>query len=845
MGATSTEVPKILLNNKIDQSNLIEHIDFFRFDACKKLDAECRSSKGQFFTPPPIARLMASMFINRPQNARILDAGAGIGSLSAALISEMCNWENKPRSISLTAYEIDPLLIEYLDASIKEMKNICNLCDISFKGEIFSEDFISAGLSMANQSLIKTSKRSFSCAILNPPYHKISNDSKERKILKRFGIETVNLYTAFLWIAIKLLEPNGELVAIIPRSFCNGPYFLPFRKAFFKTMKLLRIHIFESRNKAFHEDDVLQENIIIHAIKSVEKNFNVIISSSNDLDDDYLSIREVTQDQVVYPGDSDEIIHILPDETDQKISEQMSTFKCSLEDLNIQVSTGRVVDFRTKRLLMNHNTEDAVPLIYPAHFSQGFIEWPSERLKKPDAIAKVAKEYELLVPADYYVIVKRFSSKEEEKRIVAAVYDPSRIPFDWVGFENHLNYYHCNRRGLSEQFAKGLAAFLNSTLVDQYFRQFSGHTQVNARDLNKLKYPSEEEIIVLGSQIGSVFPSQGELDCIVINCLKIIQESDNLVDPIEAKKKIKEALDILKALNLPKNLHNDRSALTLLALSGMKADTKWSESSNPMMGITEMLDYFRDYFGKSYKPNTREDVRKHSVQYFVLAGMAKPNPDKVRPTNSQYFCYQIEENLRDLIRTYGTKDWNYNLNQYLKAAEPMKNMRAKERDMLRVPLSLPDGRTFRMAPGNHSELIKKIVEGFCERYIHGGIVLYVDDTGSKRKEEAIDYLKNKLGIMLDEHGKIPDVIVHDSNRNWIVLIEAVTSTGTIDAKRHKELSELFKRPEIGLVFVTAFPDRETLSKYISDIDWETEVWIAEFPTHIIHFNGERFLGPYE
>jgi hypothetical protein len=153
--------------------------------------------------------------------------------------------------------------------------------------------------------------------------------------------------------------------------------------------------------------------------------------------------------------------------------------------------------------------------------------------------------------------------------------------------------------------------------------------------------------------------------------------------------------------------------------------------------------------------------------------------------------------------------------------------------------------TFRMAPGNHSELIKKIVEGFCEQYIHGGIVLYVDDTGSKRKEEAIDYLKTNLGIVLDEHGKIPDVIVHDSDRNWIVLIEAVTSTGTIDAKRHKELSELFKRPEIGLVFVTAFPDRETLSKYISDIDWETEVWIAEFPTHIIHFNGERFLGPYE
>jgi len=845
MSTTSADNPKIALNKKVDASDLLEHIDFFRFEACQRLDSACRSSRGQFFTPPPVARLMASMFVKRPQILHILDPGAGVGSLSAALISEICHWDKKPKSISLASYEIDALLVAYLHSAIDEMANVCAFNDILFKGEIFQEDFISAGISMSSQGLIVNRSQRFNCAILNPPYHKISNNSRERRMLERIGIETGNLYTAFLWLAIKLLEPGGELVAITPRSFCNGPYFLPFRKAFFNSMRLQRIHIFESRNKAFQDDDVLQENIIIHAVKSSEKNNKVIISSSNELDDEYLTVREASHDQVVYSDDPDKVIHIVPDEIAHRICEKMRAFKSSPEDLNLEISTGRVVDFRMREFLMHHTTEDAVPLIYPAHFSHGFVEWPSERLRKPDAISKIAKEYDILVPTDYYVLVKRFSSKEEAKRIVAAVYDPGRISSNLVGFENHLNYYHRNGKGLPEKLAKGLVAFLNSTLVDQYFRQFSGHTQVNARDLKSLKYPSEEKILALGSKIDRIFPSQGDLDLMILSELSLMSGDDDMVDPIEAKKKIEEALDILKTLNLPKNLQNDRSALTLLALSGMKAGMRWSDASDPMLGITEMMDYFREHFGKSYRPNTREDVRKHSVQYFVLAGMAIPNPDQLRPPNSQDFCYQIEENALELIRTYGTREWGQNLRDYLKSAEPLKRLHAKERDMERVPLLFSDGRTFKMAPGAHSELIREVVEGFCERYIPGGVVLYVDDTGPKQKGEAIEYLKTTIGIVLDEHGKIPDVIVHDQNRNWIVLIEAVTNTGTIDVKRHKELSDLFKKPGIGLIFVTAFPDRETFSKYISNIAWETEVWIAQFPTHIIHFNGERFLGPYE
>ncbi len=845
MSTISKEQIKSILDKQLDANTLLDHVDIFRLNACRKLDAVRRSELGQFFTPPAVARLMASMFVKRPKNLDILDAGAGVGSLSAALIAEVCCWDQKPKSITLTAYEIDPLLIDYLRTTFDDIAGICGQNDIDFTGEIIQEDFIAAGVAMVNGGLTLNRRKRFNCSILNPPYRKINNNSRERDLLSRVGIETGNLYTAFLWLTTKLLEKDGELVAITPRSFCNGPYFNPFRKAFFKSMTLRSIHIFESRNKAFQDDDVLQENIIFHAIKSPDKTHMVAISVSDGLDDEFITIRETSHDQIVKPDDPNSFIHIVPDEIARRIGELMMALEFSLEDLNINVSTGRIVDFRAKHLLMPTPSEGSVPLIYPAHFSNGFIKWPNNHLKKSESVAEVAKEYDLLVPADFYVLVKRFSSKEEMKRIVAAVYDPHSIPSEWVGFENHLNYYHRKGKGIPQQLAKGLTAFLNSTLVDQFFRQFSGHTQVNAADLKKLKYPSEVKLLALGSKIGKDFPSQEELDCLVKKELDIVSEGSNMTDPIDAKKKVEAALDILKSINLPKISQNERSALTLLALLGMKADTPWEEASNPMLGITEMMDYFKEHFGKSYRPNSRESVRKESVQYFVLAGMAIPNPDKLRPPNSQDFCYQIEENTLGLIRTYGTKEWSQTLEAYLRNAGPRIGLHKEERDMKRVHLSLPDGRAFKMAPGAHSELIKDIVEGFCERYLPGGVILYVDDTGPKRKEEAIRYLKTMLDVILDEHGKIPDVIVHDPDRNWIVLIEAVTSGGSIDSKRHKELNDLFKRPGIGIIFVTAFPDRKTLSKYLSNIAWETEVWVAESPSHLIHFNGERFLGPYD
>lgn len=312
-----------------------------------------------------------------------------------------------------------------------------------------------------------------------------------------------------------------------------------------------------------------------------------------------------------------------------------------------------------------------------------------------------------------------------------------------------------------------------------------------------------------------------------------------------AAKRVAEALRILKALNVPREQQNERSALTLLALLGLTPRKQWSEAEAPMLGITEMMNVFRDRFGKRYAPNTRETVRRFTVHQLVQMGLVVANPDDPRrPVNSPDNRYQIAPTLLKLARTYGSPAWTDNLTGFLRTAEGLRRLQSRERDMVLIPVRLPNGTELKITAGGQNELVKKIVEEFCPRFTPGGVVVYVGDTGTKQRHVEADYLR-QLGVQMDEHGKIPDVVVHLPGKNWLVLIEAVTSHGPIGLKRHNELKDLFKTARAGLVFVTAFLTRRAMTKYLADIAWETEVWIAEAPSHIIHFNGERFLGPYE
>ncbi|MBC6453599.1 MAG: restriction endonuclease [Hormoscilla sp. SP5CHS1] len=308
--------------------------------------------------------------------------------------------------------------------------------------------------------------------------------------------------------------------------------------------------------------------------------------------------------------------------------------------------------------------------------------------------------------------------------------------------------------------------------------------------------------------------------------------------------KIEEAKSILKALGLPERQQNDRSALTLLALLALKSDSLWSQASNPLMGITPIMQFIKQNYGREYAPNTRETIRRHTVHQFLDAGIIKINPDKpTRPTNSPDTVYSVDESILKLLRIYGTEEWMPNLKTYLSSIETPKKRYAREREMKRIPVTLASGKTISLYPGGQNKLIKLIIEDFCELFTPGGKVIYIGDADNKWQLCNQEYLEN-IGVNLNTYGKMPDVVVHYLKRNWLVLIEAVTSHGPVDAKRRNELEAVFKDSTAGLVFVTTFLTRSDMAKYIHQISWETEVWVAEEPTHMIHFNGERFLGPY-
>lgn len=307
---------------------------------------------------------------------------------------------------------------------------------------------------------------------------------------------------------------------------------------------------------------------------------------------------------------------------------------------------------------------------------------------------------------------------------------------------------------------------------------------------------------------------------------------------------IETAQRILKSLGLPPAQQNERSALCLLALMNLTPGKAWADAENPLMGITPIMDWAREHYGKDYAPNTRETVRRQSMHQFRDAGLVLYNPDRLdRPVNSPKTVYQIEPATLALLRTFGTPSWHDNLTAYLAQRETLVARYAKERKQNHILVKIAPGKNINLSPGEHSELIQAIIENFAPRFAPGSALIYVGDTG--RKWSYFDApLLDKLGVTVDSHGKMPDVVLHDVKKNWLLLVEAVTSHGPVDGKRHAELAELFSDSTAGLVYVTTFPSRATMGSYLSKIAWETEVWVADAPSHLIHLNGERFLGPY-
>ena len=489
--------------------NLNDIADINRVSVNGKLDESLRGKLGQFMSSSAVSKILANMFENINGEHRILDAGAGVASLTAAFVERV---QDHATSIDSTCYELSSIMNYYLIDTLQHCSNSCDYNDVQWNQTVIEEDFIAHSVALLQRDDFTPS---FNKAILNPPYLKISAKGSERADLRKINFETGNLYSAFVGLAIKLIEDGGELVAITPRSFCNGPYFNSFRKLLLDNCSINKIHVFNSRKSAFKVDKVLQENVIYHLTKGEAQRDIVIVTSSSCADDPNPSVYEVPFDKIVSNNNPDRFIHIITDEEELNIATKAGGLPCSLDDLGIQASTGKVVDFRTRENLSQNYIDGSVPLIFPQHLQKCSIEWPINNGKKPNALLNNKNTASLMVKNGTYVLTRRLTAKEEKRRVVASIYTANIADVDVVGFDNKTNYFHALGEPLDDALAKGLWVFLNSTLVDKYFRQMNGNTQVNATDLRTLRYPTRSQLVSMGDMVDFEDFKQINIDKIV------------------------------------------------------------------------------------------------------------------------------------------------------------------------------------------------------------------------------------------------------------------------------------------------------------------------------------------
>ena len=448
-------------------------------------------------TPATVARFMATLFLpSTLKTARVLDAGAGMGALSGAALDRFAAEDFPFQHVQVVAYEIDPILRELLSETLAKYQGRFDI-DISFRRGDFIEEAV---------KLIFQGEERFTHAILNPPYKKIHSASRHRFLLRRIGIETVNLYSAFVALIIELMQPCGQIVAIMPAAFATALTIVHFGSLY---LPKLRLNTFTYSSRVTVPSEMMMSYRKISSFCFNATPYRRTLPSLRQQMIVLPTWKLIVYpfDRIVFPDDPEIFIHI-PTSTEPNRLETSSAIRFSLGDLGLEVSTGPVVDFRVRPHLRQMPEQGTMPLLYPGHFSGQGIDWPKPGAKKPNAILKNHETEKWLYPNGYYVVVRRFSSKEEKRRVIASVVFPDAFNGSpMLGFENHLNVFHSGKQGIPEFFARGLVVFLNSTAVDERFRLFSGHTQVNATDLRLLKYPSREVL----TRLGVWAKDQGEL----------------------------------------------------------------------------------------------------------------------------------------------------------------------------------------------------------------------------------------------------------------------------------------------------------------------------------------------
>ncbi len=821
-----------MISAKNTLGNLTEYAEMLSNEVNKKNTLIEKKEKGQYFTSASIAKLMANMLVLNKSHIKLLDPGSGTGILTAAICDRIIS-EKLSVTIHVDLFEMDCLVIPYLHKLLEACKKSMEENGSEFAYNIIQEDFILSHASLFDENgMLQENGENYDFIISNPPYFKVKKQHIYSEILHEYVHGQPNIYFMFMAVAKKLLKFNGQMVFITPRSYTSGAYFEKFRRRFFEVMDTNQIHIFESRKNNFTSEKVLQENIILSAFKRISDDSPVVISSSSGNIEETYTSQEVDR-KLIFDTVFDELIIRIPiTPYEQKVVRLFDDWANSLSTLNMEISTGPVVTFRSKDIIDPIFMEKLhYPLIYMQHLRNNEVVFPIVG-KKNEGIRKDVTDEKLLLPTRNYVLLKRFTSKEQKRRVDASILLEEKFHYRKVGLENHLNYIYRPNGTLSIQETAGICAFLNSKIVDTYFRVVNGNTQVNASDIRSLPLPNHAFILWLGSQV---------LDKkIEINSIDNILEREFL----SVSNKIQEAMDILTALELPPRQRNERSALTLLALLDITKNESWDNSNNPTLRIHDIMKFIADEYGKTYAENSRETFRRQTIHQFEQAAIVVRNPDDpTRPTNSGKTVYAVSEEALNLFRKYNSSHWDDALQEFLEVHKSLSEKYGMIKKTYRVPIILPNGKEFLLSPGKHNILQKAILEEFRYHFGKNTEILYIGDTENKHGVHTEEQRLMELNIPVANHDKLPDVVLYDGEKDWVYLIEAVTSHGPVSRTRLMQLEDMLKYSNSGRIYVSAFLDMREYKKHATEIAWDTEVWFADQPNHMLHLNGDMFIGP--
>jgi adenine-specific DNA-methyltransferase len=467
--------------------------------------ADRRKQRGQVFTPPEVARFMASLFGTIPSEYVLLDPGAGVGMLTAAFCERIAQLRS-PRTVTAHAFENDPQLAPLPKQNLDNCKRVLSEAGHAFHYVLHAEDFIlatSPGLS--GRRLFDEAAFSAPCngVIMNPPYFKLRKNSVHATLMERVVHGQPNVYAFFMALAARLLNEKGEIVAITPRSFCNGLYFRGFRRWYFQRVALDHIHIFESRTETVKHANVLQESIITKARRLGTPSPMVTVTASFGADlTNGLRRSETPAGHIIDNSTGDYVIRIPECEGDHEIMRLVDSFPLRFSQTGLRISTGPVVLFRATQYLLAETTDEtAVPLLHAHNVRPFATRWPLAKNGKHGAFRCCEGSLRLLVPTKTYVLIKRFSSKEERRRLTASCLLKADWLFPYLGIENHVNYVYHPERELTENEVYGIAALFNSKLIDRYFRTISGNTQVNATEIRAMNFPDLKTLARIGRQV--------------------------------------------------------------------------------------------------------------------------------------------------------------------------------------------------------------------------------------------------------------------------------------------------------------------------------------------------------